>query len=58
MDPQRWTRVGVAIEEAVKAKDTKYGGTNGPTYKLIPLPFSTCGDCSSSVQDLVKELAE
>ena len=48
-------RAGYAIEEAVKAKNTKYGGTYRPTHKLVPLAFSTCGDYSSSAQDLVKE---
>ena len=38
------TRAGYAIEEAVKAKNTKYGGTYRPTHKLVPLAFSTCGD--------------
>ncbi|CAN0540996.1 unnamed protein product, partial [Laminaria digitata] len=52
------TRAGSAIEEAVKAKDTKYGGKYRPTYKMIPLAFSTCGDYSSSVQALVKELGK
>ena len=50
------TRAGFALEEAVKAKKAKYDGTLRPTYKLLPLAFSTCGDQSSSVQDLVKEL--
>ena len=51
-------KAGSAIEEAVKAKNTKYGGTNHPTHKLLPLAFSTCGDYSSSAQDLVKELGK
>ena len=50
------TRAGSALEEAIKAKKAKYGGTLRPTYKFLPLAFSTCGDQSSSVQDLVKEL--
>ena len=50
------TRAGFALEEAIKAKKAKYDGTLRPTYKLLPLAFSTCGDRSSSVQDLVKEL--
>ena len=29
---------------------------NTHTQKLLPLAFSTCGNQSSSVQDLVKEL--
>ena len=49
-------RAGHALEEAVKAKKTKYGGTYRPTYKLLPLAFSTCGDYSASVHDLVKDL--
>ena len=49
-------RAGHALEEAVKAKKTKYGGTYRPTYKFLPLAFSTCGDYSASVHDLVKDL--
>ena len=49
-------RTGFALEEAVKAKHIKYGGKCRPTYKLIPLAFSTCGDYSSSVHDLIKDM--
>lgn len=49
------TRTGFALEEAVKAKDTK---PFRPAYKLISLAFSTCGEHASSVQDLVKELGK
>ena len=52
------TRSGLALEEAVRAKHTKCGGTFRPTYKLLPLAFSTCGDYSPSVQELVKELGK
>ena len=47
-----WTRAGYPIEEAVKAKNTQYGGKYRPTNKLDILAFSTCGDFSSSAQDL------
>lgn len=49
-------RAGYALEEAIKAKKTKYGGTFRPTYKLLPLAFSTCGDYSATMHDLVKDL--
>ena len=49
-------RAGHALEEAVKTKKTTYGGTYRPTYKFLPLAFSTCGDYSASVHDLVKDL--
>ena len=49
-------RAGYALEEAVKAKKTKYGGTYRPTYKLLPLVFSTCGDYSASLHDFDKNL--
>ncbi len=52
------TRAGFAIEEATRAKKAKYGGTFRPTYKLVPLAFSTCGDQSSTVHDLVRELGK
>lgn len=43
---------GCATEEAVKAKEIKYGGAYRPTYKLIPLAFSASGEYSTSVQGL------
>lgn len=43
------TRAGFALEEAVKANGTKYGGTYHPTHQLLFLPFSTSFDYSSSV---------
>ena len=49
-------RAGHALEEAEKAKKTKYGGTYRPTYKFPPLAFSTCGDYSASVHNLVKDV--
>lgn len=52
------TRAGLAIAEAVQAKDTKYGCAYCPTYKSLPLAFSTCGNYSSSAQDLVEELGQ
>ncbi|CAN0554893.1 unnamed protein product, partial [Laminaria digitata] len=52
------TRTGFALDEAVKAKKNKYGGTFRPTYKLLPLAFSTCGDQSASVNTLVKALGK
>lgn len=52
------TRAEFAPEEAVNAKDTKYGGTCRPTYNYILLAFSPRGDYYSSVQDLVKDLGK
>lgn len=44
------------LEEAIRANRNKNGGTYRPTYKLIPLAFSTCSDYSASVHDLVEDL--
>lgn len=54
------TRAGFALEEAVKANGTKYGGMYrpSPTYKFIPLASCTCGDYLSGIQDLAKELGQ
>lgn len=43
------TEARLAIEEAVKVEDTKYGVTYRPTYKSIPMAFSECGNHLSSV---------
>lgn len=51
-------RAVFALEEALKAKDIKYASPYCPTYNFFPLAFSTCGEHSSSVQDLVKELGK
>lgn len=48
------TRTGLALEEAVKFKHIKYDDTYRPAYKFLPYAFSTRGDHSSGVQDLVK----
>lgn len=55
---QVWTREGFALEEALIAKEAKYGGTCRTTYKPLPLAFSTCGDQSATVQDLLEELVK
>lgn len=34
------TLTGFAVEEVIKSKELKYGGTLRPSYKLIPLAFS------------------
>lgn len=61
LDPTALARAGtraLALEEAGKAEDTKYDRTYRPTYNFIPLAFFTCGDYSSSVQDLVMGLGK
>lgn len=49
---------GYTLKEAVKAKTTNYGGTCRPAHRPIPLAFSICGDCSTSVNSMVKGLSE
>lgn len=51
---RRETCAGYAGEEAVRIQNTNYGRIWHPTFKLIPLAFSTSGDYSSSAQDLIK----
>lgn len=40
------------------AKETYYGGMCHPTFNLIPFALFTCGDYSSSTQDLVMALGK
>ena len=49
--------VGKHLAYAVERKKNKYRGSFPATYSLLPLAMSTCGDVSSNVHALIKELA-
>ena len=49
--------VGTHLTDAVERKKNKYRGSFPATYSLLPLAMSTCGDVSSDVHALIKELA-
>ncbi|CAN0179211.1 unnamed protein product [Ascophyllum nodosum] len=45
------------LADAVERKKNKYRGSFPATYSLLPLAMSTCGEVSSDVHALIKELA-
>ena len=49
--------VGKHLADAVERKKNKYRGSFPPTYSLLPLAMSTCGDVGLDVHTLIKELA-
>ena len=49
--------VGKHLADAVERKKNKYRGSFPATYPLLPLSMSTCGEVSSDVHALIKELA-
>ena len=49
--------VGKHLADAVERKKNKYRGSFPATYSLLPLAMSTCGEVSSDVHALNKELA-
>ena len=48
--------VGKHLADAVVRKKNKYRGSF-PTYSILPLTMSTCGEVDSDVRALIKELA-
>ena len=49
--------VGKHLADAAERKKNKYRGSFTATYSLLPLAMSTCGEVSSDVHVLIKELA-
>ena len=49
--------VGKHLADVVERKKNTYRGSFPATYSLLPLAMSTCGDVSSDVHALIKELA-
>ena len=50
-------RVGKHLADAAERKKNKYRGSFPATYSLLLLAMATCGDVSSYVHALIKELA-
>ena len=49
--------LGKHLADAVERENNKHRGSFPPTYSLLPLAMSTCGEVGSDVHALIKKLA-